>query len=251
LSETRHNSKRQRENRALDSWLSGSAGASGQGRRAGQIGDGTFAAVLPKTALAALTAKSQQVTYGRGSIVLRPGAITRPALLAAGRLRVFLQSPDGRQATLQYVMPGDAVGIAHYFLPDIPLSVQALSEATMLHFEGSVLEDLMGQDGRTAKQVAALLAELIAATTQQTRYLVFGSARQRLAEHLLMLAESDHAGRQVARVGQQDLADAVGSVREHVARLLREFRRLGLVSTSRSSVAILDPAALRAEARLE
>jgi CRP/FNR family transcriptional regulator len=55
----------------------------------------------------------------------------------------------------------------------------------------------------------------------------------------------------VARVGQQDLADAVGSVREHIARLLREFRRLGLVSTSRSSVAILDQAALQAEAMFE
>jgi CRP/FNR family transcriptional regulator len=55
----------------------------------------------------------------------------------------------------------------------------------------------------------------------------------------------------VARVGQQDLADAVGSVREHVARVLREFRRLGMVSTTRASVVILDAAALQAEAALE
>jgi CRP/FNR family cyclic AMP-dependent transcriptional regulator len=149
------------------------------------------------------------------------------------------------------VIPGDAVGIAHYFQPEIPLSIQALSDATMLHFEGSVLEELMDQDGRTAKQVTALLAELVAATTQHTRFLIFGTARQRLANHLLMLAESDGEGHLVARVAQQDLADAVGSVREHIARLLREFRRLGLVSTSRSSIAILDLPALQAEARFE
>ncbi|MEV4623557.1 cyclic nucleotide-binding domain-containing protein [Asanoa sp. NPDC049573] len=46
----------------------------------------------------------------------------------------------------------------------------------------------------------------------------------------------------VAHVTQQELADAVGSVREVVARVLREFRQEHLVATRPDSVHILDPA---------
>ena len=53
--------------------------------------------------------------------------------------------------------------------------------------------------------------------------------------------------RLVARVSQQDLADAVGSVREVVARVLRDFRVAGIVATAADTVVILDAARLHAE----
>jgi hypothetical protein len=45
-------------------------------------------------------------------------------------------------------------------------------------------------------------------------------------------------------VSQQELADAAGSVREVVARALRELRMAGIVDTTADSVVILDPARL-------
>jgi CRP/FNR family transcriptional regulator len=51
----------------------------------------------------------------------------------------------------------------------------------------------------------------------------------------------------VARVSQQELADAVGSVREVVARVLRDFRVAGIVATSSDSVLILDASRLHSE----
>lgn len=48
-------------------------------------------------------------------------------------------------------------------------------------------------------------------------------------------------------MSQQELADAVGSVREVVARALRDLRALGIVATSTDSVVILDPARLHEE----
>jgi CRP/FNR family cyclic AMP-dependent transcriptional regulator len=50
-----------------------------------------------------------------------------------------------------------------------------------------------------------------------------------------------------ARVSQQELADAVGSVREVVARVLRDLRVAGVVATSSDSVLILDAARLHSE----
>jgi CRP/FNR family transcriptional regulator len=51
----------------------------------------------------------------------------------------------------------------------------------------------------------------------------------------------------VAHVSQQELADAAGSVREVVARALRDLRVAGIVATAADSVVILDPARLYAE----
>ena len=51
----------------------------------------------------------------------------------------------------------------------------------------------------------------------------------------------------MAQISQQELADAVGSVREVVARTLRDFRAAGMVATTADSVVILDPTRLYAE----
>jgi len=49
-------------------------------------------------------------------------------------------------------------------------------------------------------------------------------------------------------ITQQQLADAVGSVREVVARTLRELRMDGLISVGRARITILDPKRLAGEA---
>ena len=73
--------------------------------------------------------------------------------------------------------------------------------------------------------------------------------RQRVAAHLLDLASAQQHphGHLVARVSQQELADAAGSVREVVARVLREFRFAGIVATAADSVVVLDATRLYAE----
>jgi CRP/FNR family transcriptional regulator len=84
---------------------------------------------------------------------------------------------------------------------------------------------------------------------EQTAVNAFGSVRQRVAAHLLDLASDRQrpGGRLVAHVSQQELADAAGSVREVVARALRDLRVAGIVATAADSVVILDPARLYAE----
>ena len=65
-------------------------------------------------------------------------------------------------------------------------------------------------------------------------------------EHLLDLASEQPQGdRLVAAVSQQALADAVGSVREVVVRVLHDLRSEGVIRTSREGIEILVPDAHR------
>jgi CRP/FNR family transcriptional regulator len=75
-----------------------------------------------------------------------------------------------------------------------------------------------------------------------------------VARHLLDLASarvgeaptsSHRAGQKlIVQVSQQDLANAVGTVREVVVRVLRELRQDGLVRTERDRIVLLEPARL-------
>jgi CRP/FNR family cyclic AMP-dependent transcriptional regulator len=139
-------------------------------------------------------------------------------------------------------------------------------EGTTIYREGSppraalVIEGLLrvymtSAEGRqvTVRRVAWAVAEELNRrlydTLQQTAVNAFGSVRQRVAAQLLDLASAQQRpeGRLVAQVSQRELADAVGSVREVVARVLREFRLAGLVATAPDSVLILDAARLHRE----
>jgi CRP/FNR family transcriptional regulator len=86
-------------------------------------------------------------------------------------------------------------------------------------------------------------------TLEQTAVNAFGSVRQRVAAHLLDLASAQQApaGRLAAHVSQQELADAVGSVREVVARVVRDLRVAGVLATSADRIVILDATRLYAE----
>jgi PAS domain S-box-containing protein len=73
----------------------------------------------------------------------------------------------------------------------------------------------------------------------------FGTMRERVAHHLVALAEDEPgAVAPVITMTQQRLADCVGTVREVIARTLREFRAEGLVATVGGRVEVLDTARL-------
>ena len=71
--------------------------------------------------------------------------------------------------------------------------------------------------------------------------MAFRPVRARVAYHLLQLS----SGQTNAAIHQADLAAAVGSVREVVARALGELRANGLVSMDPSGVTVVDPTRLQ------
>jgi CRP/FNR family transcriptional regulator len=68
-----------------------------------------------------------------------------------------------------------------------------------------------------------------------------------VARQLLDLAVHQDDGTLVARVSQQELADAIASGREVVARALRELRQAGFVNVSRNGIVVRDALGLSEE----
>jgi CRP/FNR family cyclic AMP-dependent transcriptional regulator len=170
-------------------------------------------------------------------------------LVIEGLLRVYMTSAEGRQVTVRYARDADVLGVAVLVGGPVNVAVQALAPCSLFRINARTLTQAARRDARVAWAVAEELNRRLYDTLQQTAINAFGSVRQRVAAHLLDLASAQQRpeGRLVAHVSQQELADAVGSVREVVARVLREFPLAGLVATAPDSVVIFDAARLHGE----
>jgi CRP/FNR family cyclic AMP-dependent transcriptional regulator len=184
--------------------------------------------------------------YPPGTTIYRPASPPRTLLVVGGLLRVYMSSPDGRQVTVRYARGGDVLGIAVLVGGPADVGVQTLARSTLFRIDAAALTAAARRDGRVAWSLAEELNRRLYENLQQTAVNAFGSVRQRVALHVLDLASAQQTpgGALVARVSQQELAEAVGSVREVVARVLRDLRRTGLVATRHDGIEVLDPTGL-------
>ena len=164
----------------------------------------------------------------------------RMALIRSGLARVFAVSRDGRQATIRYARHGQVVGLPAAISGGSPVGAEAVidSEVSMLNVK--VVQRLARSDPR----VAWLFAQQVAAITYETIDVLggslFGTVRQSVCRHLLDLAVTD-GSRLVVAVDVQELADAVGTVREVVSRSIRQLREEGLIARDGHRLVIVDP----------
>ena len=209
----------------------------------------SFLADLPAEVVGRLRADGERADYPAGTTVYRAGSDPRAALVVHGLLRVYLASAEGRQVTVRYARPGDVLGIAVLVGGPASVGVQAVEPSGLFRISSRTLTAAARRDPRVSWAVAEELNRRLYDTLEQTAVNAFGSVHQRVAAHLLDLASAQQhpAGRLVAHISQQELADAVGSVREVVARALRDFRVAGVVATTADSIVILDAARLYAE----
>jgi CRP/FNR family transcriptional regulator len=209
----------------------------------------SFLGGLPSEVVDALLADGECTDYPAGSTVYREGSAPRAALVLRGLLRVYMTSREGRQVTVRYARGTDVLGIAVLVGGPVNVGVQALAPTSLFRINAQTLTQAARHDARVAWAIAEELNRRLYDILQQTAINAFGSVKQRVAAHLLDLASAQQRSqaRLVARVSQQELADAVGSVREVVARALRDFRLAGLVATAPDSVVILDPTRLHDE----
>jgi CRP/FNR family transcriptional regulator, cyclic AMP receptor protein len=207
---------------------------------------------LPSEALARLAVDASRSRLPAGSTIHREGD-TSPHLevVVSGLIRVFVTAPHGRTMTARYCRPGALIGAVSLFASPflLPATIQAVTDADLLAFRASVVRRAAERDARVARALIDELSERVLSFIAEIPGSAFATVRQRVARHLLDLASEGQTGPElVAAIGQQDLADAVGTVREVVVRALRELRQAGLLETRRDRIVLLDPERLLSEA---
>ena len=141
---------------------------------------------------------------------------------------------------------GDLLGVVAALSGPSATSVQTLRGSRIWLVDSAGFR----RDARSDIQIAWLVAEecahRVAALVDEMAGSAFATVRQRIAHHVLHMAQSrSSAPYLVARIAQADLAAAAGTVREVSVRELRALRPEGLIHTGREGIAILDPDGLQ------
>lgn len=212
--------------------------------------DASFLATIQPAALKRLLADAIRLDLPPGAVPYRESETPRAGLVISGLVRVYMTSEEGRQVTIRYARSGEMLGIPAMIGGPVPVNVQAVTDCSILVLNVKTLEALAkthaGIGWAIAKETSCRLFDLLEELAGNT----FGSVLERTARHLLDLAaQRQHDRTLIALVTQQEVADAVGSVREVIARTLRQLQAMQLVKTTSKGIVILDPARLHAFAR--
>lgn len=186
----------------------------------------------------------QKAVHRNQAIVHKGQPVSGAYVVLAGRLRVFTIAPNGTEATLYMIDPGETCVLAlNCLFNDLlyPAWVQAEAASSVAIIPGAVYRRLFetetGVRDFTVRTLATLVYRLMTELEQ-----VHGSHhRQRLAQFILHRAAADGT----LRMTQQQIAGHLGTTREVVARLMQDFVAHGLVRTARGAVSIKDLFALR------
>ena len=204
---------------------------------------------LPADVIDDLMAGAVRLKIPASSVIHREGE-RAPVLelVVSGLVRVFVTAPDGRTMTVRYCRPGALLGVMSLFIPGfaLPAAVQALVDAEVPALSPGVARRAAALDIRVTQAFLREQSERAISFLYEVPGSAFATVRQRVARHLLDIA-SEGAPELVVPVSQQQLAEAVGTVREVIVRVLRELRTAGVVRTERNRIVILDPARLTAE----
>jgi len=169
-------------------------------------------------------------------------------LVLAGTIRVLQRYPNGRELQLYRVKPGESCLLSGSCLlgqTNYDASGIAETDVELLILPPAAFQALIAEDETFRRHVFALFGERLSALMQ----VVEAIAVQKLDQRLAALLVNRDADKGEIHATHQALADELGSVREIVSRLLRNFEDRGWVDLGRARLRIVDRAALAGLAR--
>jgi CRP/FNR family transcriptional regulator len=172
-------------------------------------------------------------------------AISGAYFVISGRLRVYSLSPDGTEATLYFIDPGETCVFAlNSLFNDLryPAWVQAETATTVALIPGPVFRQLFEREPAIQDVTVRALSTLVFRLMTELEEVHSYKLDQRLANLLLVHASAEG----VLHMTQQQMAQHLGTTREVVARLMREFVGRGYVKTGRGVTTVCDARALAA-----
>jgi CRP/FNR family transcriptional regulator, cyclic AMP receptor protein len=211
---------------------------------------GTFARALSEPARSALLACGRRRHYSRNSRVFCEGDRSDfVVVIHEGRVKILAISEEGAESILGVRGPGELVGeLAAFDAEPRSASVIALEPLTVQVLTAEEFRSFLVHHADAAVELMRMLIGRLREADR--RRVEFGShdAAGRVAHLLADLAAEEQPrgpGPVAVQLSQQEIGDLIGASRESVARALATLRDRHLVRTSRRSVTVLKPEALR------
>lgn len=189
------------------------------------------------------------VRLSAGEYFLREGdSCAHFAIVVSGKMRVFKLGESGHEITLYHVGPGEACPLnVSCILSDRPVPAMAMVEedTEAIIVPAAVFRRLIAEHEPLRSFVFQMFSSRLSEVMSLVEEVAFRRMDQRLARRLddLFLREDGSQGN--IDITHAQIAADLGTAREVVSRLLKEFERLGAIRLSRGRIMLQDLALLR------
>ena len=169
------------------------------------------------------------------------------ALLGEGVIRVYKTGASGREITLYHVQPGQTcVLTASGVLASkpYPASAVAESEIAAVIFPAPVFRQWVDKNEEVRNFVFASLADRMADVLSLVEAITFSKMDRRLAGYLVHHFSNKGLPLRVLHATHEQIAADLGTAREVISRLLKDFERAGAIQLARGRINLSDESML-------
>jgi CRP-like cAMP-binding protein len=201
-----------------------------------------FRDLLPEE-LGRIAAGTREVRAERGAILFQRGdKCDGFHVLAYGRVKLALGTPDGAEKVVEIVGPGHSFGEAVMFMErPYMVSATALADSLLLHVGKEVLLGELERDPRLARRMLASLSMRLHMLMKDMEALTLHSAMQRVIGYLARLEEDGGNCTRITLPAQKNLvASRLNLTPEYFSRILHDLSAAGLIRVEGREIEILD-----------
>lgn len=193
---------------------------------------------LPEPMLKDISEHMHLREYQRGDVLFWEGdPCDGLYIVEQGSAKIFRLSPQGRQYIVRILQEGDTFAEVPAFDGAAnPVNVEALEACRVWVIDGELLRRLVELHPHFAQKVLANFGRMLRGMVRMVSEMAFYQVTHRLAR---LIAEMPQE-RSAPHWTQEQLAARLGTVREVVARSMRELERSGAIKVEDRRIQIVD-----------
>jgi CRP/FNR family cyclic AMP-dependent transcriptional regulator len=219
--------------------------SSSREERTAALQENRYLSGLDNGILEFLSKNTQLLSFEADEVIFREG---QPCLglyiIVSGRVKIFKYSHSGREMIINVCEPGDSFNEVPVFdRLDNPVNVGAVLDTRVWLIDAEALRQVVVNHPEAAQKIIINLSQNLRMLVKKIAELTFYPVTARLARLLYDLPPEQLSGAE--RFTQDDLASRVGTVREVVARALKELENSGAIEIQRGKIKVLDLDKLR------
>ncbi len=196
-----------------------------------------------KNLIKEISISMKEQSFSKGTYIVRQGDNSQMLyFILKGRTKVFMNNADGDQTVFSFLSKGDYFGEKSLFDND-PRSASVITteDTSVLCLSQSDFKTLFHQYPDLCKPIFKALTAKIRRSDEVICNLTCKNIHQRLWYRIRCEAKKMPDGRlMTSKITQQDLADMVGSSREMVSRVLKQFKDEGLIEINQKKITLLE-----------
>ena len=196
---------------------------------------------LDEDILLYLSENTQLIAYeAEESIVCEGQSCPGLCIVESGRVKIYKNSPTGREMIINVIEDGDSFNEVPVFDQlDNPVNVGAVLDTQIWLIDAQALRQVIADHPQACQQIIINLSQNLRMLVGKVAELSFYTVTARLAKLLRQLPPEQISGQGPERLTQDDLASRIGTVREVVARSLKELEKNGAIDVQRGKIQIL------------